>query len=572
MADNETILTGSPAAPGSVLGPALVYRPATPGPQTTTTEDSASAISRLDMAIATADAAIAAVEERLQAAGQPAEAEIFAAHRMLLGDPSLRERAVALISSGQSPDAAITTAGEEQAAELLALADPYFSARATDVRDVVGQVRRILRGEHGLAERLTTPAIVVALDLGPSDLMSVPREQLLGFALAAGGPTAHSALLARALGIPAVTGLGPELLDNVTDTLPLALDGAAGTLTLQPAAATRERVRVAAGAASARLAALRDQRDLPSVTSDGVAITLLANAASAVEARSAHEWGAAGIGLLRTELLFLDRPALPDEAEQLALYQAVAAEFPGGPIVVRTLDIGGDKQLPAFPLPHEDNPFLGWRGIRIGLSEPRLLLPQLRALLRAGAAADIRIMLPMITTRAEVHAARRLLQQAQDELAAAEVPFARNPQLGIMIEVPAAALTADILAREVDFFSIGTNDLIQYTQACDRTNARVKHLYEPLAPAVLRLIAQTAEAGRRHNRHVAVCGAMAGDPALTALLIGLGVQELSCPPTDVPLVRAAIRATSAAAARDLAAAALAAPDAAAVRDLIVNDT
>ncbi|NTU82928.1 MAG: phosphoenolpyruvate--protein phosphotransferase [Chloroflexales bacterium] len=275
------------------------------------------------------------------------------------------------------------------------------------------------------------------------------------------------------------------------------------------------------------------------------------------EARAARSWGAEGVGLLRTELLFLERPDLPGEDEQLALYQSVAAELPGAPITVRTLDVGGDKHLPAFPLPKEDNPFLGWRGIRIGLSEPEtILLPQLRALLRAGAGAPIKIMLPMVSAADEVRQARALLRRAQAELAAAGLPHAAQIELGIMVEVPAAALNAEALAREADFFSVGTNDLTQYTLACDRGNSRVAGLYQPLDPAVLRLIAMACEAAHRHGRHVAVCGELGGNPRATALLIGLGVDELSCAPAAIPHVRAAIRAADSAAAQALAAQAL----------------
>lgn len=566
----EQRLIGVPAAPGIAVGTALLYRaPDAELPGADRPVDPAAEIARLNAAITAADAAIARTEAQLQQEGKRNEAGIFTAHRMLLNDPELRERALLLIRTGRRTAAeAVAVAGEEQATELIALDDPYLSARATDIRDVVAQVQRSLVGARSLGERLTSPAIVVARDLGPSDLMSAPRDRLLGLLLAEGGRTGHAAILARALEIPAVVGLGPALLAQVTDDATLAIDGATGEVMIAPDAPTLERMCDSVGEQLAQQAALRRQRDLPCVTRDGREIHLMANVALVEEAQKAREWGAAGVGLLRTELLFLERPALPDEAEQLALYSAIAAALPGKPIIARTLDVGNDKRLPMLPLTDEANPALGWRGIRIGLSRPDLLLPQLRALLRAGATADVRIMLPMIATVDEVRRVRALLDQAREQLRTEGLPCAANPQLGVMIEIPAAALTADSLAREVDFFSIGTNDLVQYTLACDRTNHQVSHLCQPLEPAVLRLIAMTAEAAHRHGRMVGMCGEMAGDPALTALLIGLGVDELSCAPATLPLVRAAVRATDAAAAAALAREALAAASLAEVQALL----
>lgn len=564
------VFRGLAAAPGIAIGPALVYDPvsATAAAPTGTATDE---FARLEAAITQADATIAAHEAALRAAGRDEEAEIFAAHRMILADVALRERAAELLrSEGQGAAAAIATASEEQARELESLGDDYLSARAADLRDVALQVQRALTGAHGLGEQLDGPTVVIARDLGPSDLMSARREHLLGFALTAGGLTAHSVILARGLGIPAVVGLGAELLEHAADGATVALDGGTGSLILNPGAVEIERLRAAQASGAAREAALRAEVGLPAVTTDGQRILLVANASTPAEASTARAWGAEGIGLLRTELLFLERPDLPGEEEQLALYRAVAAELPGMPITVRTLDVGGDKHLPAFPLPKEENPFLGWRGIRIGLSQPEILLPQLRALLRAGAEADIRIMLPMVSTAAEVRQARALLDQARAQLAAEGLPHAARPQLGVMIEVPAAALNAAALAREADFFSIGTNDLTQYTLACDRGNSRVAGLYQPLDPAVLRLIAMACEAAHREGRHVAVCGELGGDPQATALLIGLGVDELSCAPGALPHVRSAVRATSTAAARTLAARALVADSADEVQNLLAE--
>ncbi len=559
----ELILIGSVAAPGIAIGPALICRPSAFNGDMS---DRMAArlfsphaeIEQLDLAIAATDAVLAQVEETLRADGKYEEAHIFIAHRMILHDPILRARTVELVeNAGKSAAAAIVAAGEEQVEQLLALSDSHLRSRAADVRDLVTQVRRMLMGEQALGERLKQPSVIVAYDIGPSELMSMPRENLLGIALAAGGPTAHVTILARALGIPAVVGLGSAILETTfSDTL-LALDGGSGQVVVTPSDVTLERMRAQADLEAARLEEFRDQRDLATVTRDGLAIKLLANVSSVAEARQSYEWGAAGIGLLRTEMLFLDRPMLPDEEEQLALYQAVVNEISGHPAVARTLDLGGDKYLPGSA-PHEANPFLGWRAIRIGLSRPEAFMPQLRALLRAGAERDVRILLPMISTVQEIRQVRALIQQALAELAVERKAHTTAPQIGVMIEVPAAALMADSLAPEVDFFSIGTNDLVQYTLACDRTNQHVAHLYQPLEPAVLRLIMMVITAAHRSGRTVTVCGEMAGDAKLTALLIGMGVDELSCSPASLPLIRNAIRLTDAAAAQKTAQAAVAA--------------
>lgn len=359
--------------------------------------------------------------------------------------------------------------------------------------------------------------------------------------------------MARSLGIPTVLGASPQLLKHVTDTMTITVNGTTGEVILEPQEETIAALHTEAAKLEQEQVVLQQQSILPAVTQDGHHVTLLANAATLVEAQTARTWGAAGIGSLRTELLFLGRADLPNEEEQIALYTAIADEFPHMPIVIRTLDIGGDKYLPAFPLPKESNPFLGWRGIRIGLSQPEtILLPQLRAMLRAAVYADIRIVLPMIATIAEFRQVRAFMQQAQRELAAEDLPATPNPQLGVMIEIPSAAITADVFAQEADFLSIGSNDLIQYTLACDRTNQRVAALNQPLEPAVLQLIQGIVDAAHRHGRKVSLCGEMASDPLLVPLLVGMGIDELSCTPNALPLVRAALRATVLSESRQLA--------------------
>jgi phosphoenolpyruvate-protein phosphotransferase len=579
-------LTGSAASPGIAIGPALIYhaRARTHHPSESEHDEHEKAgggrtssiptaeIERLRSAIATADTAMAAAETQLLADGQEEESHIFGAHRLLLTDPELRDLALTLIlEEGQHADEAIVEAGEDQAEVLENLSDPLLKARAIDVRDVVAQVRRILNKEATLGERLTEPSIIIANELGPAELMSAPRDRLLGIVLASGAPGGHATILARAWGVPAITGVGKDIMAKVKDGALVCLDGASGQVVVEPDDAALAQMRARAEVQAARQAEMRGQRDLPSVTSDGKHIMLLVNLSSLSGAQIARDWGVEGVGSLRTELLFLGHPSIPDEEEQIEFYHSVAAELPGVPIYTRTLDIGGDKPIPNFPLPYEDNPFLGWRGIRIGLTQSEeLLLPQLRAMLRAAATDNIHIMIPMITTLSEWRQVRTHFNRAIAELHEAGLPCAANPQLGVLVETPAAALIADSLAREADFISLGTNDLTQYALACDRTNPRVASLYQPLEPAVLFLIKRTIDAGHKYGHPVTVCGEMASDPALAPLLIGMGVDGLSCTPPAIPLVRNAIRATSAAAACEMAQAALQATTLAEVQAIIYD--
>ncbi len=579
----EMTLIGRAAAPGIALGPALLYRVPSvhtrgqlaprvyPG-QTNLADRVIPGLElqRLDAALHATDALMSTAEVQLRELGKQAAASMFSAYRTFLQDPALHERAQTLIAEqGYLAVDAIVTAGEEQAAQIAHLVHPDLSICAADIRDVVRQVQRLLIGDPQPEQSLTSPAIIVTHDLSPFELLRLPRDSLLGIVLIGGGATGHSTILARALGIPAVIGLGPALLDYLHNTVMLAVDGDAGYVIVAPSAATLARIQRRAAAQDAHRVALYQQRELASVTCDGLAVTLLANVASPVEAHIAREWGAQGIGSLRTELLFIDRPALPNEDEQVALYEAVISELPGCAIVARTLDMGGDKHMPAFPLPREDNPFLGWRGIRISLSHPEeLLLPQLRALLRAGATADIRIVVPMIATLTEFRQVRAALRQAHMQLQQAGIPCTTHPQLGVLIEIPAAVLIIDALAQEADFISIGTNDLTQYTLACDRTSPHVAHLYQSLEPAVLRSIAMIVAAAHHHGKRVSLCGEMASDTDVTALLIGMGIDELSCAPAALPQVRQAIRRTHAAAARELAQAVLNALSLEMVRELM----
>jgi phosphoenolpyruvate-protein phosphotransferase len=475
----------------------------------------------------------------------------------MLEDPAIIERAEALIASGRlSAAAALNQSAEEQAEALAALPDPLWQARAADVRDAARRALRSL-APHAQAAALpealaalSGPVIVVASDLAPSDTAQAPPERLLGIALARGGPTAHAAILARALGIPAVTGLGPRLLESVRDGDPLALDGATGQLTVRPDAGQLAAIVSAADAGGKRAAELRLRalawRDRPGATHDGVPIAVMANVGSAAEARAAAEAGAEGIGLLRTEFLFAGRDTLPDAEEQAALYQQIIAAFGAsrGPIIIRTLDAGADKPLPALAaytsqLTAEENPALGVRGVRVSLRFAPLLDAQLEGIAVAAArsGAELRVMLPMVTTVEEIETARAALARALDRLEARGVAPHRALTLGIMVETPAAALHAEALAAHAAFFSVGANDLAQYVMAADRLSPELTELRSPEQPAILRAIHLAARAGAAHGLPVAVCGEMAGEPALGALLVGLGVTELSMAPDRVTPVK-----------------------------------
>ena len=403
---------------------------------------------------------------------------------------------------------------------------------------------------------------MIADELTPTDAAGLDPDRVLGIVTARGSATAHAAILARALGLPAVVGLGDAVL-GIDDATTLLLDGEAGTVTIDPdaaliAAANERRER---DIATARVAA--EHAHEPAVTTDGTRIEVFANLGSTAEARRAVDAGAEGVGLLRTEFLFLDRPTLPGEDEQVEQLTEIATALDGRPLIVRTLDAGADKPLAALPMAPEQNPFLGVRGIRLSLAQPELLATQLRAALRVVAAGHpIKLMLPMVATLGEISATKELLQHARDDTGI-EAPV----ELGIMVEIPAAALTAARLAPHVDFFSVGTNDLTQYTMAAERGDARLATLLDGPQPAVLRLVYETVRAANAHDRWVGVCGELAGDPAAAVLLVGLGVTELSMAPGLIAAVKQALRSVSLEQARAAATTALDAESADAARAL-----
>ncbi|HEX6608938.1 MAG TPA: putative PEP-binding protein, partial [Chloroflexia bacterium] len=444
------VLRGVAGAPGQALGPVLVYRPATPVAPVTPIDPAQASVeqARVAAALAGAQAELERLAEEVAGALGPEEAAIFSAQALMVTDPLLSDRAAELVAAEHYPaDAAILAAADEQAALLAAIDDPYLRERAADVRDVGRRAARIARGDPAPADlrRLPGPVVILAEDLSPSETAGLDRDRVLGIGLSGGGPTSHAAVVARALGVPLVCGLGAFVAHEGQVAL---LDGDGGRLTLDPgpdALAAHEAWRAARGRAAVADAGLRD---LPAETRDGRRIRLAANAGSVADAQQAAAAGAEGIGLLRTEFLFLDhRPA---DAEQEAAYRAIYAALPGREVVVRTLDLGGDKPPPYLDFGREANPFLGWRGLRVALDEPDLLRTQLRALLRAGAGRAVHVMFPMVTTRDEWRRARALVDEVGADLAAAGVPAPTDLAVGIMVEVPAAALLAPVFAAEAD--------------------------------------------------------------------------------------------------------------------------
>jgi phosphoenolpyruvate-protein phosphotransferase len=562
------ILRGIPAAPGIVIGPAYVYRPLPLTIPRVTGYDPDQEWQRLQRAIAIARVQISDLQTRAEAAASHEEAQIFAAHLLMLDDPTVMDAIRSQLEETHlNVEAVWQDAMTAYAQQLEALDDDYLRARAADVRDITRRVLALLLGVTDTSIHLPYPAVLVAPDLSPSDTIALDRRLLLGFCTAAGGPTSHTAILARSLGLPAVVGVGEEVL-TLSSTTNVILDGSQGELIADPDAPTlaayrRRQERLAVGRQQAALRA----HD-PAITRDGHRVEVVANIGNVDEANEAIQQGAEGVGLLRTEFLFLERSAPPSEDEQYQAYRAIAEVMGQRPVIVRTLDIGGDKPAPYLDMRSEANPFLGRRAIRLTLGMPEFFKTQLRAIARAGAGHNLKIMFPMVATIAEVRQLRALVRDVQDELRRAGLPQAESLEVGIMVEIPAAAIMADVLAAEVDFFSIGTNDLTQYTMAVDRTNADVASLADALHPAVLRLIKQTIEGAHAAGKWVGLCGEMAGDPLAAPLLLGLGLDEFSMAPAMIPTIKEIIRSLSWSDVRPLVQRALTCPDATAVREVV----
>ncbi|HEX9565786.1 MAG TPA: phosphoenolpyruvate--protein phosphotransferase [Gemmatimonadaceae bacterium] len=552
------VLNGVPASPGIVIGPVRVLLWEVPEVPHRVIDDAQvdREIERFRSAIVAATERLRQIRERAEHHAGQEEAGIFEVQIGILDDQSLLNEVESYIRQNLDAEKAFDVVMHEWRQKFARSGASMVRERIGDLTDVHIRVLSVLMNlpDHDPDVPKGANAILVTHDLTPSLTVQLDREAIAGIATDLGTKTSHVAILARSLGIPAVVGLR-DATTRIAGGELAVLDGSSGMLVIDPSPNEIEAFRMRAAARERTEAELARLTDVDAVTTDGVRLTLRANVDLPEEAEAAARSGADGVGLMRTEFLVIGRTTMPDEEEQYRAYRRVVEAFAGHPVIVRTFDIGGDK-LPVGGYPSEANPFLGWRAIRMCLDSPDLFKVQLRALLRAALHGDVRIMLPLIVSVEEVRAARGLLDEAAAELAAMGVPFNRRVPLGVMMETPGAALTADTFAGEVDFFSIGTNDLVQYTLAVDRGNANLAQRFTPLHPAILRLVKRIVDVADGHGIEVGVCGEMASHPLTAFGLIGLGVRELSINPRAVGAVKQLVRGISTALAAEAATAAL----------------
>ena len=564
-------LHGVAAAPGVARGP-WVRIEATPPPTggRTTAAGVDGQIERLAQATAAAAGELESISRAVRDDGHPDEAAIFDAQAAIARDPALAGMATDRIREAHDDAiAAVQAAAGTFAAQLRSLEDELLGARAADVVDVGDRIARRLAGTEQPTVGLDRPAIVVADDLPPSLTATLPRDRLVGIALEGSSATAHAAILARAYGIPAVVGVRDLLATLAAVATPgdepeLAIDGGSGDVYVDPDRATIGRLEDAAAVGRQRHRQDVVEATLPAVTLDGIAVSLIANIGTPDESDGAIALGAAGVGLFRTEFLFLERTSPPSEDEQCAAYERTIRAFAPHPVTIRLLDVGGDKPIPYLPIAAETNPFLGVRALRLASAQPRLFVTQLRACYRAAAAGPLKVMAPMVADAADVEVLLGLAERARTELAE-EGSAIGEVELGVMLEIPSAILVGDTYFGRIAFASLGTNDLAQYTLAADRGNPALERYRDALHPSVLRLIRQAVDASARAGIELSVCGEMAGDPAAALALAGFGLRSLSMAPTSLPAVRRAIRASEATALAGAARAALDDGSAAAVR-------
>lgn len=555
-------LKGIPAAPGVAIGKAYRFdheEPLVPR-RPITAKQVPEEEQRFRRALALTRRQLEQLQERVSREIGSTQAEIFQAHLLVLEDEVFVDRVISAMRREKVGAEFLLMEVVKQYIQALAkLDDEYMRERASDVRDVGRRLLRNLLGiEHATLRQLPEPVIVVAHDLSPSDTASMHRGHVLGFVTDIGGRTSHTAIMAKSLEIPAVVGLETVMAQIATgDTV--IVDGYHGAVMVTPDAQTIKRYQRARVRLREQHRGLSKLRDLPAETLDGRRIVLAANIELADEVASVVAHGADGIGLYRTEFFYMNRPDLPSEEEHYLAFRRVIESVGDHSVVIRTLDLGGDKFLSQLEVPREMNPYLGWRAIRFCLARPDIFKAQLRAALRASVHGQVKIMYPMISGLEELQQANQCVEEVKQQLRRKRIPFDEQVEIGAMIEVPSAALACDLLAREVRFFSIGTNDLIQYTLAVDRANEKIAYLYEPTHPAILRLLKQIIETGHQAGIWVGLCGEMAGEPTFALLLLGLGVDELSVPPVLVPEVKRLIRSVTYAQAKTAAERALQLP-------------
>lgn len=559
---------GIPASPGIAIGKAFILVKQEQQVIRRSIEEPNAEKARFHRALEQAKTQMNQMIETARAAGQEETVGIFEAHYLILEDPEL---IMAVENRIDAEKVNVEFAWEDALNHyinlLTQLDDAYLRERAADLKDVGRQVLRLLSGETLTMELPDEECIIVAAELAPSDTAHLDLGKVQGFLTELGGATSHTAIIARSMELPAVVGAA-QITTAVKNGDLLIIDGEQGTVVFNPAPEVIQEYRLKQAKAAQEKAELASIKDSPSQTADGTAIQLLANVGEPWELTKVLEYGAAGIGLFRTEFLFMNHQALPSEEEQFQAYKDVLEKMEGKPVIIRTLDIGGDKKLPYLPMEDELNPFLGCRAIRLCLQEQDLFKTQLRALYRASVYGRLKIMFPMVSGIEEYRAARAFATAIKSELVKEGHPISPEVPLGIMVEIPSTAVIADLFAKEVDFFSIGTNDLIQYTLAVDRMNQRLSHLYEPFHPGVLRLIQLVIAAGRREGIEVCMCGEMAGDSRLTPLLIGLGLESFSMSPASLFKVKKTLRDLKLAETQALAEKALQLPTAREIKELL----
>jgi len=552
----ETRYKGTPVSPGIVCGPlVLLYadehivrkrriRP----------EDAAGELTRFEAALLKTRQQVQAIRNQMAASIGETDASIFDAHLLVLEDSSLIESVKEQVHSRLvNVDFAYEQVVRSYTRKMRELDDDYFRERANDFVDVSRRVLRNLQGKaQAELQSLDAASIVLAHDLSPSDTAGLDRRMVLGMVTEAGSRTSHSAIMARSLNLPAVVGI-KDLIGKIEPGVEVLIDGYLGLLIVSPSEQTKAEYGNVEREHDVVEAKLDELRETLPVTLDQRRIIVSANVEILDDLPLIKEHGAEGIGLLRTEYLFLSEDGFPTEDQQTEIYTQMAQASKPHHLIIRTLDVGGDKKRPHLGIDQEVNPFLGYRGIRFSLGRPELFRTQLRAICRANAEGNVRVMFPMISDVVELREARRVLDEVRAELAAQNIPCGDKLECGIMIEVPSAALTADVLARHVDFFSVGSNDLIQYTLAIDRGNEKVAPMYQPAHPAVLRLLQTVVEAAHRHNIWVGICGEMAGDVELMPMMVGLGIDELSAGATSIPRIKRAIQALNYEESRELVA-------------------